>query len=317
MSSLTLVTGATGFIGQRVIRKLVQRGESVRVLVRRPQLLPTAIAGRVEIVQGDIRDRSTLERAVAGSHTIIHLAACARAWSPDPREFSAVNVEAVDMLLDASEHHHVRRIVHVSTVLTLSRPGSRALTPYEATKIAGERLMDRSGCAIIVHPTRVYGAGPLNDANGVTRLIAAYLSGRFRVRLDDGDVQANYVHADDVADGILLSARHGTVGAHYALHGENASLRTLLAMVARISGKQRRVFAVAPAAVIAAAGAAEWCGRIGLPVPITRDWVRLFLEDQRVLKDTTATLTDYAPRPLEAGLSDTISWLRATQGRPQ
>jgi farnesol dehydrogenase len=316
MSATTVITGATGFIGQRLTRALLAAGASVRVLVRHPERLGADLGHCVEVVRGDVGDPATLAHAFAGARTVIHLAACVRAWSRDPAEFHTVNEHAVAALLQVAEEHGVERIVHVSTILTLTRPRARTATPYETTKLAGERLVERSGRGIIVHPTRVYGPGPLNDANGVTRVVAAYLAGRFRVRLADRDVQGNYVHVDDVAAGILLVAHHGIAGRHYVLHGENASLRVLLDKVAILSGVPRHVLAIHPRLGVAAAAAAELWGRCGGQVPITRDWVHLFLEDQRVDTDAALQALGYVPRPLDAGLAQTIAWLR-TNGRSQ
>src|SRR2546426_456845 len=109
--------------------------------------------------------------------------------------------------------------------------------------------------AVIVHPTRVYGSGPCNDANAVTRVIALYLRGRFRVRLDDGDVLASYVHAADVADGIRRAARAGRSGAHYVLGGANLSFRAFLDLVGEVSGGRREVVALPRAAALAAGDA--------------------------------------------------------------
>jgi len=317
LSGPILVTGATGFIGQHLVRRLLAQDARVRVLCRRPEALPGELRARVEVMAGDLRDGEAVRRSVAGVHTVLHLGACARAWSADPHEFRAVNLDAVAELLAAAEREGVQRLVHVSTVLTmrLEEKRGRSLTPYEATKLEGERLVEACPAAVIVHPTRVYGPGPLNDANGVTRVIAAYLTGRFRVRLADGDVQANYVHVHDVADGIVLAARRGRPGAHYVLGGENASLAGLLAAVAELSGVRRRVYPIHPRLAVAAAGAVEMWGRLGGQVPITRDWVRLFLEDQRV--DTTLTDAElgHTPRGLAAGLSETLEWLRGDARR--
>lgn len=317
MSAITLVTGASGFIGMHLTRQLLDAGERVRVLCRRPELMGADIRGRVDVVRGDVLDPAVLQRACRGVHTVLHLAACARAWAPDPAEFAAVNRDAVAALIDVARAQNVQRMVHVSTVLTLCQadPRTRRPTPYEASKLAGEQLMEDSGFAVIVHPTRVYGPGPLNDANGATRLIAAYLNGRFRIRLDDGDVQGNYVHAADVATGIRLGALYGTPGDHFTLGGANASLRELLSLVSRISGVRHRVFAIPPRLGIAAAAVAELWGHAGGPAPITRDWVRVFLADQRVDIATTRRQLGYAPRSLETGITQTVRWLRATDRR--
>jgi len=142
-------------------------------------------------------------------------------------------------------------------------------------------------------------------------MLSLYLRGRFRVRVSDGDVLANYVHADDVARGILLAARSGAKGAVYELGGENISLRGLLDLSSEIAGVRHRVVAIPPWAGLAVAGLMEAGGRFGAKPFITRGWVRTFLEDRRV--DITPARRDlgYAPRPLRDGLAETISWLRA------
>lgn len=317
MTDLTLITGATGFIGRHVARQYIRQGARVRVLCRQPDLLECGTAAHADVIRGDVRDPVALSRATTGVRTVIHLAACARAWSRDPGEFSAVNRDAVAALLEAAANAGVERLVHVSTVLTLCLGDgpTRRPTAYEATKLDGERLAETAGFAVVVHPTRVYGPGPLNDANGVTRLVAAYLAGRFRVRLDDGDVLANYVHVEDVASGIRLAAARGATPGHYVLGGENASMRQLLAIVSRAGGVSRRVLAVPPRVGVAVGGAAELLGRVGGRPPITRDWVRVFLDDQRVDIEPTRRALGYEPRSLERGITETIAWLRENERR--
>ena len=322
MSDLVLVTGASGYIGTCVVERLLAAGAPVRVLARDPARLAPGVRTRVACVTGDLRDAAALHRAVTGVHTVLHLAAVARAWVRDEREFAAVNEGATAALLRAARRAGVARLVHVSTELTLppfrtaGLAGEAALpTPYETTKLAAEQLVAdyaaAGGDAVIVHPTRVLGPGPFTDANAVSRVIGLYLAGRFRVRLDDGDVLANYVHVDDVAAGILLAARRGTCGAHYVLGGENASFRGLLQAVAAASGVHRRVFALPAAAGLAAAHAAQWWGRMGGSAAITPAWVRVFLEDRRVDVEPVRRALGYAPRDLATAVAQTVAWLRS------
>ena len=325
MSGLTVVTGATGFIGGHLVRQLVADGVHTRVLARRPESLSAALRARVEVVRGDVRDAGTLVAAVRGAETVLHLAACARAWARDPAEFTAVNVHTVERLLESAHAAGVSRLVHVSTMLTLP-PGRPAPldglaarpTPYEESKRAGERLVESYAAAgrhaVIVHPTRVYGSGPCNDANAVTRVIALYLRGRFRVRLDDGDVLASYVHAADVADGIRRAARAGRSGAHYVLGGENLSFRAFLDLVGEVSGVRRRVVALPRAAALAAGYAALLWGRLGGDVAITPGWVRVFLEHRPADVEPARRDLGYAPRSARAGVAETVAWLRGCGG---
>lgn len=320
--TIWLVTGATGFIGRYVVRRLVNEKDArVRVLVRRPEMLDQDTRATIEVIRGDIRDARALGRAVQGADTVLHLAAFAQAWSRDPSAFVETNVNAVQRLLELATAYNVRKLVHVSTILTLppfraAGVNGRAARPtdYESTKLAGERLVEAyAGTgrdAVIVHPTRVYGPGPLSDANAVTRAVALYLRGLLRVRLADRDALANYAYVDDVAAGIVLAARQGRAGAHYILGGEDASFRQFLYLVSEIAGRSRHVTALPPRLGLILATGAEWWGRLGGRPGLTPGWVRVFLEDRRA--DLTAARQDlgYGPRGLRPGLTETIHWLR-------
>jgi nucleoside-diphosphate-sugar epimerase len=325
MTAPTLVTGATGFIGSYLLPLLVNEGRAVRVLARRPETLAAALRRRVEVVAGDVRDGAAVRRAVEGAGTVLHLAACAKAWVHDRNEYRAVNVEAVETLLEAAATSGVERLVHVSTILTLPpfapaavTDGARGPTPYETTKRDGERLVESYAAsgrhAVIVHPTRVFGPGPLTDANAVSRAIALYLGGRLRVRLADHGVQANYVYVADVAEGIRQAAR-GSSGTHYVLGGDNVSFELFLALVSEIAGVRRRTVALPPRLALGAASLAETWGKWGGTAPITPRWIRVFLEDRRA--DITPAQRDlaYHPRSLYDGLTETIRWLRDAGGK--
>ncbi len=323
MKEPVLVTGATGFVGKYLVRRLVDEGRSVRALVRSPEKLEPHVRDSVEVAVCDLADDSAHRRileAVSGCGTVLHLAAVAKAWSPVPDEFTKVNVSAVRSLLEAATKNDVETLVHVSTILTLPpyRPAklngpSSSLSDYELSKMEGERLVEeysRTGRrTVIVHPTRIYGPGPMTDANAVSQIVAMYLKGQFRFTLKDGDVISNYVHADDVAAGIVLAAERGQPGAHYVLGGENASFSDLLGTIDSISGRPRHVFRIPPPLALVGARLAETWGRLGGTAPLTPAWIRVFLEDRRVeLKETRQQL-DYTPRSLRDGLDQTIAWI--------
>jgi farnesol dehydrogenase len=300
------VTGGTGFIGSRLIHTLLQQGDTVRMLTR-PRKDPVATSG-AEIVWGDVRDPPAVERLVGGADLVFHLAACARAWVRDPREFETVNVEGTRNVLNAARAAGVRRVVHVSTELV-----DGEITPYQRTKRAGEQVVQEyvaaGGDAVIVRPTRVYGPGALNPANSVTRVMAAYRNGTFRLRLADGGAYANYVYVDDVVDGLLKAAECGERGAAYLLGGENLTIPELLNLVAEATGRRHAVLALPPLAARALGRVCELGGRLGIEPLITRDWVALLTTDRPQSSARAEAELGYRPRGARQGIAATVAWL--------
>ena len=317
MSRPVLVTGATGFIGSRLVERLVADGHPVRALVRCTKRMRPEVRGRVDLVVGSLERPVALRRAMAGTATVFHLAGLATAWSRRKSDYTEVNVEGVRRVLVAAELEAVNRVVHVSTVLARF-DACTSPTPYVASKRAGQRLVERyvrgGGDAVIVQPCRVYGPGPLNDANGATRLIRSYVRSPLPVRLRDGGVRAHWVHVDDVVDGLLLADRCGKRGETYVLGGESSSVEELLDLVGELTGSRKRVFAIPATVALLAAGLAELGGVVGTPVPITRGWVRSFLEDQSVDLQPTRDALGFTPRTLRAGLAETLEWLERERG---
>jgi farnesol dehydrogenase len=300
------VTGGTGFIGSHLVRTLLVRSESVRVLAR-PRKVPLSTSG-AEVVWGEVEDAAALDALMHGADLVFHLAACARAWSANPSAFTSVNVEGTRLVLAAARAAGVRRVVHVSTELV-----DGEITPYQRTKRAAEGLVQdyvaAGGDAVIVRPTRVYGPGPLNPANSVTKVIAAYRRGTFRLRLADGGARANYVYVDDVVDGMLLAARCGQTGAAYLLGGENLTIPELLDLVALATGRRHGVMAV-PASVARTVGwLSELGGTLGIDPPITRDWVRILTTHRPQSSERAERELGYRPRPAREGVAATVAWL--------
>ena len=135
MSGITLVTGATGFVGSHVARQLAERGERVRVLAR-PGSRRDLLAGvKVEFFAGDLRDGESLERACHDATRVYHVAADYRLWAADPREIYESNVTGTRHLLDAARHAGVERFVYTSTVATIAvpRPGKPRWAAFTAS----------------------------------------------------------------------------------------------------------------------------------------------------------------------------------------
>ncbi|MDZ7619091.1 MAG: NAD-dependent epimerase/dehydratase family protein [Patescibacteria group bacterium] len=331
------VTGAAGFVGTRLVQALVERGCSVRALYHCAK--PTAPPGfawgdhnpftspRLNLVSGDITDRQSLRRAMAGCTHVFHVAAYARNWAADRNLFKAQNIEGVRNVCAVARELGVERIVWTSSIVTFgpTRPGeigdedtprmtNRYFTEYEATKTVAERevlAMAADGLPVVtVNPTRVYGPGHLTEGNALARLIDAYDRGRMPLLMNRGVNVGNYVFVDDVVQGHLLAMQRGRIGQRYILGGENASLKEFFHAIARVSGKRHLQIPILGISPLVFAWflqkRAEW---LGYHPSMTPGWVRTFLADWAYRCDKAQRELGYAPTPLEEGIRVTYEWL--------
>jgi dihydroflavonol-4-reductase len=324
-SGLSLVTGATGFVGSAVARALLAAGGKVRVLAR-PGGDRRNLAGLdVEIAEGRLEDPASLAAAVAGCETVYHVAADYRLWVPDPAAMFRANVDGTVALMQAALAAGVARVVYTSSVATLGLvPGgvadedtpSRAadmIGPYKASKFAAEaavrELVAARGLpAVIVNPSTPVGPGDIRPTP-TGRLIVEAARGRMPGYVDTG---LNLVHVDDVARGHLLAAARGEIGRRYILGGENLALSAILAAVAEAVGRRPPRLKVPYAVVLPVACAAEAAARITRREPfITLDGARMsrkkmFFSSARAMREL-----GYAPRPARAAIADAVAWFEA------
>src|ERR1700676_4476338 len=114
-----LVTGATGFVGSAVLRALVQRGETVRVLARPSSPRRNLDGVACEVVEGDMTDAASMAKAMAGGRYLYHVAAAYRLWAPHPGEVRRANLRGAEATMAAARAAFVERILHPSSVATL------------------------------------------------------------------------------------------------------------------------------------------------------------------------------------------------------
>src|SRR5262245_10114898 len=214
----TLLTGATGLIGANLARRLLKERTPLRALIP-PGADPRALAGlEVEQVQGDVRDAHSLAKAMAGVTSVFHAAGRVRFDDAGRLLLWTINVEGTRQVLQAARTARVRRLVHVSSSVTVGHgtlddpateesPPPAEATPYAESKRAGETLAleDWGPLEVVVcNPTFVVGAyGTGTTSAEVVRLVA---SGLVLTYPPGG---SNFASADDVAEGLVLAMRRG------------------------------------------------------------------------------------------------------------
>jgi len=322
----TLVTGASGFVGSAVARRLLESGRTVRVLAR-PGGDRRNLAGlEVEIAEGDLRDTASLERALEGCRALFHVAADYRLWVPRPDQIYDANVAGTRRLMLAAMAAGVERIVYTSSVATLGINSdgtpSDERTPvalddmighYKRSKFLAEREVDalvreRGLPAVIVNPSTPVGPRDVKPTP-TGRMIVEAASGRMPAFVDTG---LNVVHVDDVAAGHLLAFEHGVVGERYVLGGENLTLREILAAIARLCGRRAPRLRIPHNAILPLAYAAEGWSRLrgrGEPF-VTVDGVRMARKRMFFSSAKAHARLGYRARPADYALGDAIAWFR-------
>lgn len=321
----TLVTGASGFIGSAVVRKLLAQGQSVRVLIRAGSDRRNLDGLPVEVALGDLGSPATLKTATAGCKALYHVAADYRLWVPKPEPMYHANVDGTRALLVAAAEAGVERMVYTSSVAVLGlrsegEPADEA-TPadlndmighYKRSKFLAEQavreLVERRGLPIVtVYPTAPVGPRDVRPTpTGRTILEAA--RGRIPAFVDTG---LNLVHVDDVAHGHWLAFERGRVGERYILGGQNLDLVQILRMVAQVTGRPPPKLRIAYPLALLAAVVAEGGARITRREPlITLDGVRMSRKRMFFTAAKAERELGFRSRRAEQAIADAIGWFR-------
>lgn len=318
-----LVTGASGFVGWHVARRLVERGYAVRALVR-PQSRVADLD--VETVAGDLRDPDSLERAAAGCGLVFHVAADYRLWARDPGELYQSNVEGTRHLLAAARNARAERVVYTSTVGAIGIPADGTgdeNTPvtlddmagdYKRSKFMAEQValeFAREGFpVVIVNPTAPVGDHDVKPTP-TGKIVLDFLNGDMPAFIDTG---LNVVDVRDVAEGHLLACERGRAGERYILGSENLTLVQILQKLAALTGRSAPAVRL-PYAVAYGAGVCStaWARVTGRPPRVPLDAVRMARKKMWVTHARASRELGFAPGPAETALARAVAWFRAPQ----
>ncbi len=323
---LTLVTGATGFIGGRLTAALLERGERVRALVRDPARAGDLSERGVELVRGDMADADSLREAVRGVGRAYHCAALVGDWL-DRDEIRRVNVEGTRALLEACAEASVPRLVYLSSLAVLGmrhHRGTDESAPYRATgdaysdaKIESERIVRdlerRDGVeTVILRPGFVYGPG---DRQFLPRLLDALVTGTFAY-VGDGGKLLNVVHVDDVAQAALLagSAANAAGEVYNLTDGTETSLREFVTFICDYLELPAPTRQIPPPAAWAACYLLEGWARVTRakePPRLNRGRMKFLYYNQHYSIEKARRELGYAPRfTYREGLPPTLNWFR-------
>jgi dihydroflavonol-4-reductase len=320
--TVTLVTGATGFIGSHVCRLLVERGDQVVATVRPSSSVDDLVRLGVRTRFADVRDRRSVRRAMQGAQRVFHVAGSTDLTAPRTKTFQ-VNVEGTRIVLEEALRAGVERVVLTSSVAAIGPAPKDAIAdernlwdagrhriPYLDAKHEAEvvamRLVARGLPVVIVNPGHVLGAG--DPGRSSTTIVRRFLRQQIPAYVDG---TLNVVGVDDVARGHLLADERGVPGERYILGNRNFTIHRLFADLGRLSGVEPPSIKLPVPAALAMAAAGERLPLPGLPNPVeiraaSLRWAFTSRRAKRELGWTTS--------PHEDCLEATIAWYREREG---
>jgi dihydroflavonol-4-reductase len=313
------VTGGTGFIGKHLVRKLRERGDDVVALVRTPSKAADLDA---EVIEGDLSSEDAIRRGVQGCDAVFHVGATYKVGVPkaDHEAMYDANVRGTERVLDSATDAGVGRIIHVSTGNVYGNTRREVVdesyvrpqppdflsyydeTKYKAHQVALDRIA-KGAPVIIVQPGGVYGP---DDPSELGNMIDQARTGKLKMRLFP-DAGFNFVHVEDVAEGILLAHDRGRIGEAYNLAGEKATMGDLVEKTSGLSGRKAPRLTMPTAMMKMAIPVGPVVGKLmGFPPNLaelikTSDGVTFWMTDKKARDEL-----GFQTRDLETGLRQTL-----------
>jgi dihydroflavonol-4-reductase len=324
---MILVTGATGHIGNVLVRELLGRGERVRVLLRQGKV-PPALAGLdVEIVPGDILNPASLETAMRGVSLVYHLAARISLATGSDQETERVNLEGTQNVITAVRGAGSARLVYASSIYALRQPPddtpideTQPFEPlqcrgaYDRSKAMASLAVQRAAAegleTVIVCPTAVTGPYDFRDSE-TGRAIRLYMHPgmKFYVR-----GAYDFIDVRDAAQGFVLAAEKGRGGETYILGGERLSVREMVETVWAAAGGWHASFEVP-------LWLAYWVGDVmpfyyqltgGKPL-FTRYSLDAVCSNSYISHARASRELGFQPRPARQAVTDAVRWFQHAQ----
>ncbi len=319
---MILVTGATGHIGNVLIRELVGRGEQVRALVLPGEPCDSLSGLPIEMVVGNILDPGTLDRWMRGVRLVYHLAGIISIMPGDGELMSRVNVEGARNVARAALKAKVKRMVHTASVHAFRREPHGVVmderTPpsldgsagaYDRTKAEGVqavlKVVEEGLDAVIVCPSGIIGPHDYLGSE-MGQLVKTFATSPIPFIIDGA---YDFVDVRDVVQGMILAAEKGRSGEKYILSGEQISLRGLLKTTQQITGIRTPSVAVPIRMALFFSRYTQHLYRWFRKTPqFTTYSLKTVVDNSRFSRRKAEEELGYSPRPLEESIRDYLAW---------
>jgi len=320
------LTGATGFLGQELLKALHSRNHQVTALVRTLEKASVFPPG-VQSVQGKIEDLAGYREALTGQDVFVHVAALVKMWVRDRAEFDRINVESLEKAVRASSDARVPKFIYASSFMALGPSDGPPLTEadtrrtdhfhndYERTKHLGDRtgrkLLAEGHPLYILYPGVIYGPGNLTDGNIVAKSLIPFLNGKMPFGLALKEWSYSYIQ--DVVSGFIKVIEEQPASRRYILGGDNRTGTSFYQTLYEVSGKKPPAMNIPmPMAIVAGYGEyllAELFGRE--PSMLTHEVARIYQHAWAYDSSLAIRELDYKITPLKEGLAKMVNWLKS------
>ena len=320
-----LVTGATGFVGSALTRRLREDGHDVRVLIRDRQRLHAGEGDGIEVAEGDVRDREAVRRAMRNREVVFHVAGAFRETGLSADGFWQTNVEGTRSVAEGAAEAGANRLIVCSTGGMHRTPGDGPADetapvdvsdPYEHSKCEAERVAHETGKArgldvTALRPTQVYGPGDMRLLK-LFRLVRR----RFIPWFGPGTARYGLCYIDDLVEAFVRAASaSGATGRSYIISGpESPTLNEVRAEIARALGETDGHVLRMPAHPFIWAGmlCETVCPVLRMSPPISRRRMTFFLKDKWYCINRARAELNYEPNVgMREGLEKTVAWYRS------
>lgn len=330
-SDKVLVTGATGHLGNVLVKKLKELNMDVRIFVLPGEDLEPDEGLDVEVFTGDIADSESVFEAVKGCGYVFHLASIVSIEKGKKNILEKVNVGGARNIVDACLNHNVKRLVYVGSVHALTEPehGISFIenTDFEPEKLFGDYSwskamasievkngVDRGLDAVFVYPSGILGPYDHGKTNNFNNEIRRFLKAGKNKTLIYFDGEYDYVDVRDVADGIIKAFKKGESGMGYLLTGEKVSLKKIYEMCIKISGKHMKLKKIPYGIVYVAAFVSEFITKLTKKrFYFTTYAVEVLRSNSDFDNSFTKKKLGYKARSFEESIKDTIEWLKKSK----
>jgi dihydroflavonol-4-reductase len=321
------VTGGSGFIGQHVVRKLIERGYKVSALARSESSAALLAQMGATVVPGNITDTASMRQGMQGSDVVFHLAGWYRLGASDWMQAEAINVRGTRKVLRLAHELGVPKIIYTSTVNVFGDTRGELvdesyyqagpfISEYDRTKWLAHYkvavpLIERGAPIIIVMPGPTYGPG---DHSFVADMMRRFYRGIPAV--PGPNTTVTYTHVEDVAEGHLLAAEKGRIGESYILVGPAIPLGELVDFWAHLTGRP------APSLQLPAPLLKPFAPLMGtlsqfVPIPpvFSQEGVNSLGVTYMARSDKARAELGWDTRPLQTGMLETFAWIAVTEER--